>query len=96
MVRIKVVLLSELRKKCWNSPLQLMVAGLLLYYLAMAFAPAYICGPSNSDISKGVFRCLYGEMSVLSKLIIISGIALASLCLGRAVSLAEKRSYKAD
>lgn len=96
MQGITTFITNEMSKKPWNSLLQLLAAAVLLYYVAMVLGSAYACGPGNSDITKGVFRCSYGEMHALYKLLIVVGIGLASLCLGRAVSLLEKRRCDAE
>jgi hypothetical protein len=94
--KITTIITAELKKKIWNSPLQLMVAGLILYYVAMVLGSGYACGPGNSDITEGVFTCTYNKMPVIYQVGIVMGIALASLCLGRAVSLLEKRRLDAE
>jgi hypothetical protein len=91
VIRIATIFADELKKKVWNSWLQLVVAGILLYYVAMVLGSAYACGPGNSDVTRGVFQCSYGDMQPLYKVLIVFGIAAASLCLGRAISLVEKR-----
>jgi hypothetical protein len=96
VLRIFNIFSYELKLKVWDSPLQMVVAGLVLYYIAMVFGSAYACGPGNSDVTRGVFRCSYGEMAAYYKLLIVLGIAVASLCMGRAVSLLEKRWSEAN
>lgn len=96
MQRILYLLFCELNKKIWNSPLQLMVSGMLLFYMAMVLGSAYACGPGNSDPTQSVFRCSYGEMEASAKALILAGIAVASLCLGRAVSLLERAGLDSD
>lgn len=96
MQRVTAVITAELKKKIWNSPLQLLACGFLLFYVAMVLGSGYACGPGNTDLARGVFRCTFGEMQVLEKLLILTGMAAASLCLGRAVSLFEKRRYDTD
>lgn len=91
MYRFFDMLTGELKRTLWNSPLQLLIAGMLMYYVAMVMGSAYACGPGNSDVTRGVFRCSYGEMEASAKTLIVLGIGVASLCLGRAVSLLEKR-----
>lgn len=93
--RIFYLLSGELKQKLWNSPLQLLVAGMLMYYVAMVMGSGYACGPGNSDVTRGVFRCSIGEMATIAKVLIVLGIGVASLFLGRAVSLLEKRLFNA-
>lgn len=94
--KIATLISTELKAKIWNSPLQLTVAGLVLYYVAMVMGSGYACGPGNSDIAQGVFVCSYNSMPGVYQFAIVIGIALASLCLGRAVSLLEKRRFDAQ
>lgn len=96
MVRITAVITSELKKRVWDSPLQLLVAGIILYYVAMVLGTGYACGPGNSDVTRGIFRCSYSEMQMIYKVFIVIGIGMASLCLGRAVSVLEKRQCEAE
>lgn len=96
MLRIAELFIAELKEDPWNSPLQLAVAGLILYYIAMVVGSGYACGIGNNDLSKGVFRCAYGEMQTHAKMFIVLGIGAASLCMGRAVSIIEKRRYGAS
>ena len=88
--------MAELKKKVWNSSLQLVAGGLVLYYVAMVLGSGYACGPGNSDITQGVFKCTYNDMPTIYQLAIVIGIVLASLCLGRAVSLIERRRLDAE
>lgn len=95
MLRIAEMFVSELKEDPWNSPLQLAIAGLILYYVSMVVGSGYACGIGNNDLAKGVFRCAYGEMQTYSKVFIVLGIGVASLCMGRAVSILEKRRFGA-
>lgn len=92
MLDLIAVVASELKRKPWQSPFQLLVGGLIIYCIALYAGPFYGCGPGNSDPKNGVFSCLAGEMPAVNKALIIVYITFASLCWGKAVSLLERRS----
>lgn len=91
MGKILSVLNVELRKKAWNSILQLIVGGAAIYLITVTVGPSYGCGPGNTQLMEGMFSCAKGEMQSLHKFLIVGGVLLASLCWGRAASLYEKR-----
>lgn len=92
MSHLIAVVVSELKRKPWQSPFQLLIGGLIIYCIALYAGPFYGCGAGNSDAKNGVFSCLAGEMSAINKALIVVYITLASLCWGKAVSLLERRS----
>ncbi len=98
MLKMSTMLLTaELKKKIWNSPLQLLLGTVVLYFVAVVLGSGYACGPGNSDyLSRGAFTCFNGEMQLLYKLLIVSGIVLSSLCFGRAISVLEKNRISAS
>lgn len=89
MEKLVLIIISELKTAFWNSPLQMAVAGLLVYYISLAFGPSIACGSGNTD--QRAFVCLSGEMATSAKLMIFAGMVVASLSLGRAVSLLQRR-----
>lgn len=91
MEKLITIFIAELKKTFWNSPLQMAAAGLLLYYISLVVGPTIACGNGNTDLNRRAFVCLSGEMATVSKLLIFAGMALASLSLGRAVSLLQRK-----
>lgn len=91
MARLLAVIREELNKKAWNSILQLILGGSLIYLMSVTVGPSYGCGTGNTQLMEGMFQCSHGEMQSSYKILIIGGIVLASLCWGRAASLYEKR-----
>lgn len=91
MERFLSALGTELRKKAWNSILQLVLGGSLIYLMTVIAGPTYGCGTGNAQLMEGMFQCSHGEMQPVFKVLIIGGIVLASLCWGRAASLYEQR-----
>lgn len=84
-------LIFEMKKRPWNSILQLGIGGLMIFLIAFIAGPYYGCGGGNVNLSQGVFSCVDGSTTTLaSKALIIFCIAISSLCWGRAVSLYEQ------
>ncbi|HEY7772201.1 MAG TPA: hypothetical protein VIC26_03410 [Marinagarivorans sp.] len=88
---VMVMIRAEFNKAFWNSPLQLACLALVLYGLSFFAAPALACGLGNTDHYHKAFRCASGQMLFTHKLFIVTGLALASLCAGRAVSLFSEK-----
>lgn len=84
--------LDECKERPWNSVLQLVLGGVMIFVIAIFAGPHYGCGPGNADAGGGVFTCRDGAIGLSYKSLIILCIVLASLCWGRAVSLLESRS----
>lgn len=82
---------AELKKKAWDSILQLVFGGALIYLITVIAGPVYGCGSGNTDLIAGIFGCERGEMHPAYQYLMVGGIVLASLCWGRAASLYEKR-----
>jgi hypothetical protein len=82
---------AELKKKAWNSILQLVFGGALIYLITVIAGPVYGCGSDNTALMGGMFSCARGEMHPAYKYLMIGGIILASLCWGRAARLYELR-----
>lgn len=91
MARLLSVVGVELKKKAWNSILQLILGGGAIYLITVTAGPIYGCGPGNTQLMEGMFQCARGEMQPVHKFLMLAGIVLASLCWGRAASLYEKR-----
>ena len=86
-----VVVISELRKPFLKSVLQTAACGILLFYWTFAVMPVLACGLGNVDESKGIFNCVSGDMTVSSTLVLLAGIFVASLLLGRSAELIQRR-----
>lgn len=85
-------LLPELAKKPWDSALQLLLGGVMLFTMAFKAGPYFGCGPGNADGTNGALACMSGSMPLTIQIVMVICIALASLCWGRAVKLLETRS----
>ncbi len=83
-------ILEELSKKPWNSPLQLVLGGVMIFLIGFLAGPYYGCGTGNFRIGQGAFQCVTGTPDMAAKILIVACIGLASLCWGRAMSLADQ------
>lgn len=82
---------EALAERPWNSRLQLLLGGLMVYFMGTFAGPYYGCGPGNSSLTNNVFSCDDGSLPWHYKLMVVACIGFASLCWGRAVSLLESR-----
>ncbi len=90
------LVMFQLRLPPWRSPLQLLLGGLMIYLMASIAGPYYGCGAGNLAREGGIFQCEVGELSVSIRTVMIACIASASLCWGRALSVAQKRRESSD
>ena len=87
---------SEFSKSFHNSALQLFLLALVIYGFTCFAGPTLVCGAGNTHIDHKVFQCASGDMSHFQQLVLLAGIALASLCAGRAMSLLQAAHCKTD
>lgn len=87
--RIFQLLVDQARRPFLASPLQLALAGLLMFYLAMGVGADYACSGVQLGAASTAFSCRMGDMPMFAKLAILGLMALASLACGRAASLLE-------
>lgn len=92
----KQFLIKEFKARPWNSRLQLIIGGVLMYLLAVFAGPQFGCGAGLVDYSQGSFSCRGAAMPLDAKIKIVAVIAFASLCWGRAMSLAGKPKAPED
>lgn len=81
---------SEFNKSFYNSSLQLFLLAIVVYGFTCFAGPLMACGAGNTNVDYKVFECANGDMLLAHKLMLLAGIALASLCAGRAMSLIQK------